>query len=525
MVDSDFTEARVMKPAMRSFVLDAVASALKKCDPRRVRSTLLASFHATLEIPENEEVVRQAVESSLDPRDELKSIWALETKSDLQRSSLTDLLTVDEAGIERLLSGAEHSVSRDIREALVAKALQANKLDRALILLERLSPEEFAYSEATELMLRLPPARDADKQRIFLRAMVSDRKSPSFVIGGDDFTMIIVRFWKHVSPGLALEAIHQVLDQAQTGASSKEQVRLRSDSGTLSFDNEFEYRLFELVPILKQLDNAEAERLVKDSHVTETQIRQYPEGIQSLDPTIRDTSLKAGERSDVNGSVGDPISMKNTLPKTIAAEMYHSRVQEIGRMAEDDPKEAIAAAATLPEVERSLAPRAEALLAIAKAAMKNNPSIAKEALEAMAQSLKRTDPSAQKSYWDQSSLWGEASDISRNMPDLDFARQLVTSGIQQAAHLESKDRDPDDPNMAMMAWWPSTAATLRLIGAASRISPKAALDQTEKIDDRELRVLCEIEVASQMLGTRAFRAKRMVQKKSEVWAEEGANAE
>jgi hypothetical protein len=99
------------------------------------------------------------------------------------------------------------------------------------------------------------------------------------------------------------------------------------------------------------------------------------------------------------------------------------------------------------------------------------------------------------------------------------------AGIQQAAQLRTRDNDPDDPNVALTAWWPSTAAALRLIGAASRISPQTALNQAEKIDDKELRVLGEIKVASQMLGTRALRFKEMVHKKSEVWSREGMNPE
>jgi hypothetical protein len=65
-------------------------------------------------------------------------------------------------------------------------------------------------------MLALPPERDTDKQEIFRLAMASDDERPSMAIGSDDFASMIVRFWQHVPPPLALAAIHQVLDAARS---------------------------------------------------------------------------------------------------------------------------------------------------------------------------------------------------------------------------------------------------------------------------------------------------------------------
>src|SRR5215469_14550536 len=55
IIDSATAQATALEPAMRSYVLDAVAGALKKCDPGKVRKVLVDAFTATLEIPESEE--------------------------------------------------------------------------------------------------------------------------------------------------------------------------------------------------------------------------------------------------------------------------------------------------------------------------------------------------------------------------------------------------------------------------------------------------------------------------------------
>src|SRR6266566_1385291 len=57
IIDSATAQATGLEPAMRSYVLDAVASAFKKCAPGKVRKVLVDAFTATLGIPESEEQV------------------------------------------------------------------------------------------------------------------------------------------------------------------------------------------------------------------------------------------------------------------------------------------------------------------------------------------------------------------------------------------------------------------------------------------------------------------------------------
>ena len=355
---------------MRSYLLDAVAGGLSKCAPGRVRNALVESFTATLSIPESQEEVdqrRRRFALAREKPDEAttESILNLQTKQGLQESALRHLLTVDEAKVESLLPRAEPNVRASVFSWMLSRAIDAKKFDRALALLGQIpSRVRFPYGQATQLMLNLPPERDQDKQEIFRLAMAADRERHTLIIGGDDFGSMIVRFWRHTPPAIVLDAIHQVLDAAHF---AEEGLTLNAASGNVGFRNEHDYRVFELLPVLKQLDNDEADRLLQGSQQAPFQLKQFPNGIQSLDPSIGDQK-RANPRTFLGGSIGGlDRGVSNETDEVLNA--ANARVQAVARMADDNPRQAIAAAATLPEAVGPVwpleLPRAQAYLAIA----------------------------------------------------------------------------------------------------------------------------------------------------------------
>ncbi len=260
----------------------------------------------------------------------------LEAKRNLQTDALTDLLAADEVKVEALLPQAEPSVRVALLSRMISKALEAKKLEKALNLLKQAPSEGFPYGEATNLMLQIPSAREADKQQIFQMAMAADHDHPSLIVGGDDFASMIVRFWKHLAPGLDLQAISQVLDNAK---SVNSEVSLGSGSTRASFSNVYQYRVFELLPVLRELDSDEADKLLRDALEAQTQLKDLPNGLQSLNPAIRDTPPEKGEISGTNGMVGSGIGP--LLVQTKVDEAYQSRINQIVNVAESDPKQAI----------------------------------------------------------------------------------------------------------------------------------------------------------------------------------------
>lgn len=513
VIESSLAGMADLQPAMRSLALDMIAGGLKKCDPRAVRRVLIDAFLNSLAIPDSEEDLERQTraDTGFDHQRMRASVANLETKRNLQTESLTHLLAEDQRKVESLLPQAEPSVRTDLLRQMISDAVAAKKLDQALNLLKRSPREGFPYGEATNLMLELPPASDTEREEIFGWAMAADQEHHSFVVGGDDFGSMIVRFWRHLATAVVLQAISQVLDGAQ---SNKSGISLGSGSNRASFDSEYQYRVFEFLPILRELDSDQADRLLRDSPEAQAQLKDFPNGIQSLNPAIRDTPLRKGEEASTGGMVG--MGIAPMLQQAKITEAYESRIAEIARVAESNPQQAIAAASGLPNSAGTAVPRAKALLNIAQVAMSKNPLAARDALEAMSESLRNVEPNGPSGPRD---YWAEGIEIATKIEEIDLAKKLLKEGIGQAEKLRSKDTDSDDPNLAMKAWWPSTAMLAKLILAASRISSRTALDATQEITDPEIRLFCQVRLANRQLGARVGHSSVMVNRKESAWSE------
>jgi len=518
VLESALGGADSAEPQMRSYLLDAVAGGLGKCAPERVRDALVDSFIATLAIPETQEDVEQRFFQNREPPDEAtqESHFNLQVKNALQRSALRQLLTIDETKVDSLLPEAEPRVREGLMQQMISEATTAKKFDRALELLSRALSKEwfpgmFPFREATELMLELPPEREQDKQEIFRVAMAADREGRWFTTSGDDFADMIVRFWRHMPPGIVLEAIHQVLDKATF---AEKGVTLHSASGEIGFSNGRDYRVFELVPILKELDPDDAAKLLQSSQQAQLHLKQFPNGIQSLDPWLGDNVPKQGEPPHQTWISTPELDRGMSNPINQDLNAYRPRVREIVLTAEDNPRQAMAAAATLPETIGSsvwpfVFPRVEAYLGIARALMKKNPSVADQALGQMSESLKDMAPHSQTT-----GQWLEAIAIAREMNERDLAINLFRSGMEQADRLRNQDSDPDDPNTAIKAFWPSVCAYSGLVINVAQISPPTALQRIQEIKDPEILLLLEVKLARKQLGARDSQSSVMVHKRS-----------
>src|SRR5262249_35997246 len=287
-----------------------------------------------------------------------------------------------------------------------------------------------------------------------------------------------------------------------------------SASGKMGFSNERDYRVFELLPILRELDSDEADKLLQSSQQAQLHLKQFPNGIQSIDPSLGDSDPKESEPVH-NIWISAPEldrGVSNQIDQVLNA--ANARVREIVRTVEDNPRQAIAAAATLPETVGSPDwpfefPRAAAYSGIARALVKNNPSLAGDALKQMTESLKHIAHPYQTMH-----QWLEGITIAKEIDDVDLSLDLFRSGMEQAERLRSEDANPDDPNIAIKAFWPSVCAYSGLILAASQISPQTALQRIQEIKDPEILLLLEVKLANKQLGARDFQSSAMVHKRS-----------
>jgi hypothetical protein len=480
--------ARGLEPGMRSFTLLLASLGLQKCAPKKIRATIIDAFMASVALSD-----------------------ADAAKTGLQSAALRKLLRLDESAVEQLMPQADPEARAEIQGAMVERAVDRRDFDRALSLLNQIpSDQDYPYAAATQLILRLPAGHEAEKRAIFVNAMAHDDREHSSLGGeGDcsavncaagDLSGMVVRFWRHFPPELVLDAIDQILDHSKTDDT---QIAIKASSGPINFDNVYQYRLFELLPVLRELDPSKAEQLSNDPQV-QAQLNKYPNGLQSLDPTVRDTPLRKGEESGMRGfGVGRGAKVQDGH----SAEIYQRQANEILKQAGDDPRQAIATAATLPVQAGHAVPRSETLLRIAQVGWKKNPSASKEALEQMADSLKKVDPAMYGRFGLRVEVglhvqycWSEGVQLANNMKDTDLARSLLQEGMEQAERWKGVDGHDNDPNLALKAWWPSVALFSALLKAAAHISPQTALELIHKFQDPDLVTLFQIRLANDRLG-------------------------
>ena len=475
--------ARGLDPGMRSYTLLLASRGLQKCAPQKVRATLIDAFMASVALSD-----------------------ADTAKTGLQSAALRKLLRLDESTVEQLMPQADPEARAEIQGAMVERAVDRRDFDRALSLLNQIpSDQDYPYAAATQLLLRLPAGHEAEKRAIFVDAMAHDREHSSLGVEGDDLSFMVVRFWRHFPPELVLDAIDQILDHSKTDDT---QIAMKASSGPINFDNVYQYRLFELLPVLREVDPSKAERLSNDPQV-QAQLNKYPNGLQSLDPTVRDTPLRKGEEPGMQGvfMTKSPGASGKVLQDWHSAEIYQRQANEILKQAGDDPRQAIATAATLPVQAGHTVPRSETLLRIAQVGWKKNPSASKEALEQMADSLKKVDPAMYGRVGLRVGVglrvqycWSDGVELANNMKDTDLARSLLQEGMEQAERWKGVDGDDNDPKLALKAWWPSVALFSALLNSAAHISPQTALELIHKFQDPDLVTLFQIRLANDRLG-------------------------
>ena len=192
--------------------------------------------------------------------------------------------------------------------------------------------------------------------------------------------------------------------------------------------------------------------------------------------------------------------MSDSASKASSDEAVRQEIQRrsdlILKEADTDPAQAIAQASALPLAINGWMPppRATTLEAIARATMKKQPASARQALAELRKTIQDMPPR------DQMRFISSAANMYLQMDDKDKVDDVVGEGLSTAAKLLEIDVNPDDPNKALKAWWPSTDAYRRLIEIETKISHPATAKMLQEISDPEIRTVESIMFARALLG-------------------------
>jgi hypothetical protein len=291
------------------------------------------------------------------------------------------------------------------------------------------------------------------------------------------------------------QAIDVVLDSAKATAEKQAQssqpmlISIASAQGAVQMNSLYQYRLFQLLPVLRPIDPEEADKLLKEQTDVQTLLAKYPQGMNSVAPGDGkgkgSTSFMIGSGSGGGGAVPrGGMSFPSPLEMQKAA--------KIGEDAEKHPQDALANAASL----QNDALRVDTYMHISQVTWKKQPSVAEQALSKAADGIDKLNGDQQLMHY--SSL---ARAYSR-MGETDDAKKYIEKGMDSAAKIFKTDSNADDPNQAPKAYWPSVAGWKALLSQASEISPLWAAGLLKEIPDDEARTLAQLGIATTLLQSK-----------------------
>jgi hypothetical protein len=479
-------ESAGLQPDMHAFVLWRASYAYTKLDPKQADKLSWDAFTAT-----------QAMEDASDNDHCAAMGSAGDMKSWIQQHVLYDMVHKGQLReIEQRLPQATTPVRNQITAELVKYYQSKKDLIHAESLLSQLADSaSYPFGPAADLLTALGAENSADRMSIFNQALNNyEQHAMETGFGGDDIGSFIERTWKDVPPDLVLEAIDKILDKAKE-RSSGSSYSMSSAKGSVVLKSDYALRLFQLLPILEELDKDKAESLLREQTEVAAQLKTYPRGMQSLNS--EDTSFSYGV---TNGSgLGDAPSKQQ-----IEAQMQE-RVVEILKKAETDPSRALANALSLPVhgTFRSSSPRSRALLGIAEKAAVKKASVSKSALDEFS------------SIQDQLTLQ-EMMEIDRlpelylKIGDIDGAKKSVEILVKAGNKAYQSDTDADDPNKAFKGAWPSTDLWRKAIQQATKISPGLPEEIISGLQDPDIATFEKVVLASALAGGSAIEATVLV---------------
>ncbi len=475
---------------MRAFVLWQVSRGYRRVDSTKAEATLRRAFLTTLSIEDRS------------PSDQYCGSDFCYVRGRLQGPILEKLGEHSLPQIEKFLPSAEPEVRRRFTLRLIKKYISGKHFDHAMDLFDQVA-DDYPYEQANQL-LALPAERAGDRLAIFTQALrhFDQDHRRSWTVGSDDLGTMIVRFWRQLPVPSVLDAVDKLLREAKPrGTTDGMQFTMSSGSNDVSFGSTYEYRLFQLLPVLRELEPMHAEDLLRENPKLRDDLQRLPDGMQSLSATYSDTPPAEGEGSEKPETSFPMLGSPAQIAAHAAFEQLQTRIQEqmVSVLNEADPKQALADALTLPvsgalSNDWELSPRASVLSSIAKATVKSEPAVARPAL---AELLKLGDKTTR---FTQVQLIGDVPNIYLELGDQQGTRDAVRDLLKLADGLYARDTNSDDPNLAFKWRWPSTAMWRRCVQAAAQVAPDFAQTVIAEITDPEIATFEKVYYANSLVG-------------------------
>lgn len=480
-------EAAGFEPAMRAAVLWRISGGYLAIDKPKAIALLKDAFRSA----GSAETKSTDVPCFIDPPD------GCQPRPYLQLEILSELVSLSPDDGEQLVLQDESKLRKYLMGSLISRFVEQKKLEHAEELLTRLADEDdFPYYAASKLMLESKSSEQ--RLAIFNLALrnFSSFGDPEYFASDEDLGTLVIRFWDHLPAPVVLEAIDHLLERAKTESEkSDNHVSFATQKGNVVFSL-YEYRVFELVPVLRELESARAESLLREQSQVRTSLERYPQGLRSLNPLYRDTPATAQEQEETfpmisSGNPREDLGVQQSMDQW-QLQMF-AKQDEIRKEASRNPKQALQLALALPmwgPMGPGVgSPRARNLQNVAEVTAKKDADTASKALDELRKVLQEYKPRYAAHYL------LEIVDDYLAMGDKERAARTLEEGMKLAEKLYAADTDSSDPNLALKAQWPSAAFWQKLVMVSARISPQLPEQLMSQTADQEIRTLQKVAFA------------------------------
>lgn len=408
-----------------------------------------------------------------------------------------------------IIAEADARVRGALRSTYLERLISQHRLKEATAQLWLMPRDEtFPFGAAIHLMMATHSSQE--NNATFGLAMEAYRKADLLTSGVgslsptmDDFGALIVHFWREISREEILEAIDLLLSKTkeQENAGLKFSISLGSDHSNASFPSTYQFRLFEILPILKKIDPEKySEYLAADTSLR-SDLGRLPNGLASID-------VSYGSPSDIQEKATDRFAVEfagAALAAPIAP--FAEQMTEVSLLNHSGSEaEALKKAMELP-LQGGIAqsPRLEALMMLARNDDSAQLGAGLNATYAADTAAMTLDPEDRLIY-----LAQIAACFSRFQQTDEAERVLFTeladirsSLLQRDTYEQSESTKGDDSQgRTSKLFWSSTAANRIIVFLEASTDPEKAIGFANGVIDPDVKAVLYVDIARRLLGTK-----------------------
>ena len=362
---------------------------------------------------------------------------------------------------------------------VIGKLLEKGQLENAIELAEYMGAlGAYPFEGVAQVMAKLP-AGDPRLAAIFSQALSAYTVKPN-----PSFARLLTRFCRDLPLGMPETALSRILSIV-LGSKTDDQYNpttIASAKGTVTFTNRVEADLFEVMPLVREIDPKRYEDLLAQHVEVRSALGIFPGGGPSI------ASQRGVWIYTVSGGDRRQAETLNEQQKLRA--LIENRAMEALETAAKDMDKGLDLVPGIPSPPK----QAEVLGRMAEMVGDHDSATAKRVLSKcilLLDDVKHPD--------DRVEIWEIVASAAALVKDEALALRAIDRLLSDAELLYKDDTNGDRPNRAWRESWPSTQAFRRAVIRATKLSGVDAEALLVKITDPDQNVLARLTMAQALL--------------------------